>query len=218
MKRKKTVLWRVLAVGAVTFTGGGLMAAQAAKEMIPRAQVGMLAERAQKQLSLTDDQRDKVRNILQDAIPKGINIHDNMKLAPEAKRKQLKELHDATKAKVYAVLTPTQRTKADNLRQNVMHFGKQKLEEIADQLELTSGQREKIKPILERRFKEGQALRDDMSLTVAQKFAKGMQIRDAMRAEVNEILTAEQRTELDKITKQMRTQAHKRFGVLREPK
>jgi Spy/CpxP family protein refolding chaperone len=216
MQKKKVRLWKVLGIGAVALTGCGLMAAQAAKQFVPRVQVAMLADRVQKQLDLSDAQKVKVKAILQDAIPRGIAIHDNMKLDPEDKRAQLQKFEAATKARVFEVLNLAQREKAEHWRESMMGYGKQTLENIANELKLTDEQRAKIKPILARRFKEGQALRDDMTLTLAQKWARGMEMRKATRTELDDILTPDQSKQLDSITKEMRSEARHQFGSWRD--
>jgi Spy/CpxP family protein refolding chaperone len=212
---RKKMWWKVAAVGGVLLAGSGVLVAQAARQRLPQHQVMMLMGRVQKELNLSDEQSTKIKTIIQEAVPRGIEIHDDMKLAPEVKRAQLHELRRATQAKIAAILTPSQRKKAAKWRAAAPSVVKQRLERVADELKLTPGQRAKIAPMLSHSFLQAKALRDDMTLTVAQKFARLQQLRQATRSEINGVLTSQQRAQLDKIMAQMRSQAQRQFGFWR---
>ena len=59
-------------------------------------------------LNLTDDQKAKVKDILADAKTKRQSVLTDTSLNDEQKRAKMKELHEATIAKMNEVLTPEQ--------------------------------------------------------------------------------------------------------------
>src|SRR2546426_12506657 len=61
-------------------------------------------------LNLTDDQKAKVKNILADAKTKHQAVSNDASLSDEQKKAKMKELHNATMAKLNEVLTPEQQT------------------------------------------------------------------------------------------------------------
>jgi Spy/CpxP family protein refolding chaperone len=61
-------------------------------------------------LSLTDDQRAKVKDIFADAKTKHQAVANDTTLTDDQKKAKLKELHESTLTKVNAVLTPDQQT------------------------------------------------------------------------------------------------------------
>jgi Spy/CpxP family protein refolding chaperone len=61
-------------------------------------------------LSLTDDQRAKVKDIFADAKTKHQAVANDSTLTDDQKKAKLKELHESTLTKVNAILTPDQQT------------------------------------------------------------------------------------------------------------
>jgi len=82
----------------------------------------------------------------------------------------------------------------------------ERLENLAQQLNLTDAQKEKIKPILEDEAKQIQGLRDDTLLTREQRFSKFKEIRENTQSQIRPLLTEEQQKKLDEIRKQSRQQ------------
>lgn len=68
----------------------------------------------------------------------------------------------------------------------------QRLQRMTQQLDLTSDQQEKIKPILENESTQMQGLRADSSLSQEDRMAKMKQIRETTTSQINPILTADQ--------------------------
>lgn len=73
-----------------------------------------------------------------------------------------------------------------------------RLQHMAQQLNLTDAQKAKIKPILQDEAQQLKALRNDMSITRQQFRDKIQEIRQATRAKIEPILTPEQVTKLPK--------------------
>jgi Spy/CpxP family protein refolding chaperone len=61
-------------------------------------------------LTLTDDQKAKVKDIFADAKAKHQAVTNDTSLTDDQKKVRLKELHEGTLARVNAVLTPDQQT------------------------------------------------------------------------------------------------------------
>ena len=61
-------------------------------------------------LTLTDDQKAKVKDIFADAKAKHQAVTNDTSLTDDQKKAKLKELHEGTLTKVNAVLTPDQQT------------------------------------------------------------------------------------------------------------
>ncbi len=61
-------------------------------------------------LNLTDDQKAKVKDLFADAKTKHQAVSSDASLSDEQKKAKMKELHNATMAKLNEVLTPEQQT------------------------------------------------------------------------------------------------------------
>ena len=80
----------------------------------------MLSEK----LNLTDDQKAKLKPILQDQMQQMKAVHEDSSLSPEQKRTKMKSIHESFHDKINAVLTPEQQTKFKEMQQE--HTGKHK--------------------------------------------------------------------------------------------
>jgi protein CpxP len=72
-----------------------------------------LAER----LELTDSQKAQLKPLLKHQAEQVRDIRQNTSLSPEEKRDQLKEVRKGTRPQIMAILTPAQREKMKDLRQ-----------------------------------------------------------------------------------------------------
>lgn len=80
----------------------------------------MLSER----LSLTDDQKGKLKPILQDQMQQMKAVHEDSSLSPEQKKSKMNSIHESVHEQINAVLTPEQQTKFKQMQQE--HMGKHK--------------------------------------------------------------------------------------------
>lgn len=78
---------------------------------------GNPGERVKKELGLTDDQSEKMKAIQQDSEAQLKALRENTALSPEEKKAAFKQIHEATKAKVDAILTPEQAAKIEKMRE-----------------------------------------------------------------------------------------------------
>lgn len=68
-------------------------------------------KRMAKRLSLTDDQKEKVRPILQDEEKQLTNLESDGNLTPQQKRKKEREIRVSSRSQIDAILTPEQKEK-----------------------------------------------------------------------------------------------------------
>jgi Spy/CpxP family protein refolding chaperone len=89
----------------------GMVAAMAVPLALAKSQDSSAPQASGKEsLSLTDDQKAKVKDIFADAKTKHQTVANDTSLTDDQKKAKLKELHEGTLAKVNAVLTPDQQT------------------------------------------------------------------------------------------------------------
>jgi protein CpxP len=76
----------------------------------------MLSEK----LNLTDDQKAKLKPILQDQMQQMKAVREDSSLSEEQKRAKMKPIHDTLHDQINAVLTPEQQAKFKQMRQEQM--------------------------------------------------------------------------------------------------
>lgn len=117
----------LLAALALGFQAGiAINAAEtpAAKPEIRPVLRGSLTNRADRvkaiaaELKLTPEQQEKLRPILQEEGQKAVEIFRDTNLSREAKMAKIKEVREANREKVKAILTPEQLVQWDKMRQN----------------------------------------------------------------------------------------------------
>lgn len=114
MKIEK-ILGGLVSLGMVAALAVPLALAKSQDAPAPQAagkEMGMRGglQAAVESLSLTDDQKTKIKDIFADAKTKHQAVANDTSLTDDQKKAKLKELHDGTLAKVNAVLTPDQQT------------------------------------------------------------------------------------------------------------
>jgi GTPase Era involved in 16S rRNA processing len=82
----------------------------------------------------------------------------------------------------------------------------QRMQAMAQQLQLTEQQKEKVMPILVEEAPKISAVKSDTSLPQNQKLAKLMQIRNDTDDQIRPLLTSAQQQKLDQIRQQQRQQ------------
>jgi protein CpxP len=78
----------------------------------PDAHLQMLTEK----LNLTDEQRTKLKPILQDQSQQQQAVHDDTSLSPEQKTAKMKSIHASFRDQISAVLTPEQQAKLKEMK------------------------------------------------------------------------------------------------------
>ena len=134
----KKLSWSVLTV-VVVLTTGLLLAGQTpatpppghsamASANSPEAHLQMLSEK----LNLTEDQKTKLRPILQDQAEQFKAVHDDSSLSQEQKSAKMKALHESFHEQINGVLTPEQQVKFKQMKQEAMEKHKGMKEGQAD--------------------------------------------------------------------------------------
>jgi Spy/CpxP family protein refolding chaperone len=113
--RVKVILGGLVSLGMVAALSVPVAQAKSQDASAPQAsgkEMGMRGglQAAVESLSLTDDQKAKVKDIFADAKTKHQAVANDTSLTDDQKKAKLKELHEGTLAKVNAVLTPDQQT------------------------------------------------------------------------------------------------------------
>ena len=99
------------------------MSGHAMGRMTPESRLKMLTEK----LDLTDDQKARLKPILEDESTQMKTLHDDTSLAPEDKRAKMKGLHESSTEKINAVLTPDQQSKWKQMKQEMMEKHKEEM-------------------------------------------------------------------------------------------
>jgi Spy/CpxP family protein refolding chaperone len=123
MKLNKTLMIAALMAGSL-FSAGTLLAQDAPKDKPPGDQGSpggpggpggpavrrpmLTFEAVSKQLSLTDEQKPKVKPIIDDYIQKMTDMRKDTAMAPADRRTKMKEIRDAATAKLKDILTAEQ--------------------------------------------------------------------------------------------------------------
>jgi protein CpxP len=111
----------------------------------------------------------------------------------------------STESKPQASSDRSQTDSAGNLHRNRVG---ERLKWLSQQLNLTEEQKKQLKPILAGELKQMRAVGEDASLTQDQKREKMKQIHEALRPQVQAILTSEQQVKFA----QMKEEAIERHG------
>jgi Spy/CpxP family protein refolding chaperone len=85
-------------------------------------------ERYTEQLSLTDEQKPKVKAVLEDSTKKRRELFRDASLDQEQKRAKYRDSMDAQNKKMKEILTPDQYTKYQELNEKMKKGGKKKAE------------------------------------------------------------------------------------------
>lgn len=207
---KKPALMALPLAAAILCGGAALAGARGKTEgdkaASSRPKTARIFERLQRELKLTPAQQTKVRSIVEEAIPQGIAVHDDMDLKPAEKRKRLQAIRMATRDRIAAELTDEQKAKLHSMRNGAAKQVRGRLEGIAAELEMTDAQKEQSRPILRKAFRRAVDVHEDMSLTLAQKLVKWRQIQTDTRSEFSKILTPEQLEKADAIVADVRSE------------
>jgi periplasmic protein CpxP/Spy len=70
-----------------------------------------------KELNLTDDQKEKLKPILQDEAQQMKSVQADNSLSTQQRRKKMREIHKTYEPQVQAVLTPEQKDKLKSMKQ-----------------------------------------------------------------------------------------------------
>ncbi|MEO6818546.1 MAG: hypothetical protein ABI204_02375 [Ginsengibacter sp.] len=150
-------------------------------------------------LDLSQDQKGKMKIVLQDARQQRDAIKNDASLSQDQKAEKMKQLKATEKQKVSEILTPTQRAQAKDYfadrkenKDNDIEFGKKYQKEIAS-LNLSESQKDQLKSYVKEGRQQREAIKNDATLTPAQKKAKMKDVKADAFSKMESILTPEQR-------------------------
>ena len=121
--------WSILTI--LVLLAAGLTFAQPSQEsqaQTPDKHAGMHHEESADQhlqmlsekLNLTDDQKAKVKPVLQDQMQQMKAVREDSSLSEEQKRTKMKSIHESMHEQINAVLTPEQQVKFKQMKQEQM--------------------------------------------------------------------------------------------------
>jgi protein CpxP len=121
--------WSILTI--LVLLAAGLTFAQPSQESqapTPDKHAGMHHEESADQhlqmlsekLNLTDDQKAKVKPVLQDQMQQMKAVREDSSLSEEQKRTKMKSIHESMHEQINAVLTPEQQVKFKQMKQEEM--------------------------------------------------------------------------------------------------
>jgi len=99
---------RRIIIGSLLFGLAITLTARPALAQEQQATAESRLEEMSKQLNLTDDQRAKLKPILQDEVQQLQAVHNDASLSQDQKKAKAKEIHAASKPQINSVLTPDQ--------------------------------------------------------------------------------------------------------------
>lgn len=150
------------------------------------------------QLNLTDEQKEKIKAVYQEEGEKMRALREDQSLSPDEKRTKFREMFQALEAKTKPILTPEQQEKWQKLRpQGGGSDGaggnlRERMQHMAQELNLTDEQKEKLKTALAEQGEKMRELRDNQSLSPEEKRAKFREMNEGIEAKLKPILTPEQ--------------------------
>jgi periplasmic protein CpxP/Spy len=82
-----------------------------------RAKVQEKLQHLSSELNLTDDQKQKIKPILQNEIGQIKTVHDDSSLSSDQKQAQMKDIHASAKTQINEILTPDQQKKLATMKE-----------------------------------------------------------------------------------------------------
>ncbi len=152
-------------------------------------------EKEAKELGLTDEQKEKIKAILRKQLGGAHAIHQNAELSAEEKMAKMKTIKEEISAEFKKVLTPEQFAKwkakeGQTLPQAQM--GLERLHALVDSLDLSDEQKDKLRSLHEENMEKLEKLRNDSSLTLADKLDKLIEMRKETDPKLKAVFTEEQ--------------------------
>ncbi len=220
---KQTVIALAVAAGALnlqplTRAAEGKGPAQPAGEGRLAAARERMQETA-RELNLTDEQKQTLQSILRERMGKLRDLRQDNRLTREEKMEKFKAAREDITAEVKKVLTPEQfekwKARQGGLAEGASRPGA-RLQESIQALNLTNEQKERLKPIYQEQMEKLRELRQDNSLSMAEKLEKLKGMRQEIRPKLKKVLDAEQYAKWEKEFNRWVEQLRQRFQGQKE--
>jgi Spy/CpxP family protein refolding chaperone len=88
----------------------------AADDATTQAKVQQKLQRMSSELNLTDDQKTKLKPILQNEVGQLKTVRDDTSMSADAKQAKMKEIHSSAKQQINTILTPDQQQKLATMK------------------------------------------------------------------------------------------------------
>ena len=202
---KRTLM--ALAAVAATLTLQPLTHAADTNQPAPPTAADRLAalrERMQetaRELNLTPEQKEKLQTIVRERAAKQRVLRQDNSLSPEEKRQKLMAAREEIIAEVKKVLTPEQFDKwraSQGLAAGSATGPRARLQEAINDLNLTDLQKEQLKPLYQEQMEKLRELRQDTSLSMAEKLEKLNTIHQEVAPKLKKVLNADQYAKWEK--------------------
>jgi Spy/CpxP family protein refolding chaperone len=182
--------------------------------------LGALRERLEetaKELNLTDEQKGKMQDIIRERLTKLRDLRQDASLTQEDKQAKFKTMREEITAEAKNVLTPEQFEKWKE-KQGTLFAGQggggpqARLQELIQELNLTDEQKEQLKPLYQEQMEKLGDLRQDNSLSGAEKLEKVKAMQKELAPKVKKVLDAEQYAKWENKAKQWLEEMGQRVG------
>lgn len=157
-------------------------------------------------LGLTDEQKEKLKPLVEDAKTKLAAIRNDESLSGQQKIDQVKALWESVSPQTKDILTPDQMQKIQQGIEQLKNRVDHSLETFFGNLGLTEEQKESLKPILQDARTKFTAIRDNSELTGEQKFEQVKALWDSVSPQVKGILSPEQLAKVEQAVEHFKDQ------------
>jgi Spy/CpxP family protein refolding chaperone len=199
---------KLIALTLVLASVGFTASAQERREVkTPRAEekMRMHDRKSMQDLNLTEAQKTELKAQRESAKAQLQAIKADGSLTDAQKAEKAKAIHQEQKTKMQALLTAEQKTKLEEGRKVAKERGKEmgeKKKQAYKDLNLTSEQSAKLKANREASKAKMDAIRNNSSLTEEQKKAQIKELKKTSKADMKNILTAEQIQKMQQMKKE----------------
>jgi len=177
-----------------------------------------LRERMQetaRELNLTPEQKEKLQTIVRERMEKLRDLRQDTNLSPQEKREKFQAAREEITAEVKKVLTPEQfekwKAKQGQPAGDEVQRPLAKLEGAIKELNLTEEQKERLKPLYQEQMEKLRELRQDSSLSMAEKLEKVKALNKEIAPKLKKVLDAAQFAKWQKQTDEWLEQIRQRF-------
>ncbi|RYY67343.1 MAG: hypothetical protein EOO13_14665 [Chitinophagaceae bacterium] len=161
-------------------------------------------KKSMQELNLTEAQKTQLKAQREAAKAQLDAIKNDASLSEQQKAEKAKAIHQDQKNKMQALLTPEQKAKMEEGRKAAQARGKemgQKRKDAYKDLNLTSDQSAKLKAQREASKTKVESIKANSSLTEEQKKAQIKEVMKASKADMKNILTADQMKKMQEMKK-----------------
>lgn len=192
---------------AVAVVGFSASAQERREAKTPRTEqkMKMHDKKTMQELNLTDAQKTELKAQREAAKTQLESIKADASLTDAQKAEKAKAIHQEQKTKMQALLTTEQKAKLEQSRQAAKERGKEmgeKKKQALKDLNLTSEQSAKLKSQREASKAKIDAIKSNSSLTEEQKKAQIKEVMKSSKADMKNVLTAEQMKKMQEMKKE----------------